>query len=185
MANEVEIKFVVHDLQGLRERLGEIGFAEETLRTHEMNTLYDHLGRMRRRGEVLRIRKYGDKWTVTHKAKGSNGRHKVRIETETTASNGTSLEQIFHAMGFEPAFRYEKFRSEWSDGHGHVLIDETPIGNIGEIEGEPEWIDRVAAKLGVKQEDYVTKSYAELFQEWKKKNRSKANHMIFSDIGKI
>ena len=28
-----------------------------------------------------------------------------------------------------------KIRYEWSDGKGHVVVDETPIGNFGEIEG--------------------------------------------------
>ena len=27
---------------------------------------------------------------------------------------------------------------------GHVVVDETPIGNFGEIEGPSRWIDRTA-----------------------------------------
>jgi adenylate cyclase class 2 len=181
MANEIEIKFVIHDLDAVRTRLRELAFKEETPRTHEINTLYDHLGRMRRRGEVLRIRKYGEKYTVTHKSKSKDSRHKVRVETETTAGNGASMEQIFHAMGYEPTFRYEKYRSEWTEGRGHVVLDETPIGNIGEIEGEPEWIDRVAGQLGLSTQDYITKSYAEMFHDWKKKSHSRARHMTFAE----
>ena len=51
---------------------------------------------------------------------------------------------ILRALGFAPTFRYEKFRAEWSDGKGHVVVDETPIGNFGEIEGPSRWIDRTA-----------------------------------------
>src|SRR3954467_1505354 len=137
MADEVEIKFVIHDLDGLRERLRGVGFREVTPRTHEMNTLYDHLGRLRSRSEVLRIRKYGDTWRVTHKSKGKESKHKTRNELETSVKDGEMLDRIFQAIGYEPRFRYEKFRSEWTDGHGHVVLDETPIGNMGEIEGTP------------------------------------------------
>jgi adenylate cyclase class 2 len=182
MANEVEIKFVVHDLQEIQKNLRNLRFREETPRTHEMNTLFDQGGEMRKRGEVLRIRKYGDKWTVTHKAKSHDARHKTRVETETKVADGEVLESIFRAMGFEPSFRYEKFRSEWSDGRGHVVLDETPIGNLGEIEGTPDWIDKVAAQLGLNEKDYITKSYVELFQDWKAKHGSTAQHMTFAEV---
>jgi adenylate cyclase class 2 len=182
MANEVEIKFAIHDLEGVRQRLREIGFHEVTPRTHEVNTLYDHLGRLRSRGEVLRIRKYGDSWRVTHKSQGASAKHKTRAELETRVQDGETLDQIFRAIGYEPRFVYEKFRSEWSDNSGHVVLDETPIGSIGEIEGEPEWIDRVAERLGIKEADYINKSYTELFFEWTKKNRSKAKNMTFEEV---
>lgn len=182
MANEVEIKFVIHDLQTLESRLREIGFYEKTPRTHEMNTLYDHLGRLRRRREVLRIRKYGDTWKVTHKSKGTTARHKTREELETKVADGEMLHRIFESIGYEAGFRYEKFRSEWTDGTGDVVLDETPIGNIAEIEGPPEWIDQVAEKLHVKDSDYINKSYTELFQDWVKKNRRKAKNMTFDEV---
>lgn len=182
MANEIEIKFAIHDLEAIRNRLRTLGFREQTGRTHEMNTLYDRSDEMRHRGELLRIRKYGDKWTLTHKAKSQNARHKTRVETETNIEDGEALDQVFRAMGFEPAFRYEKFRSEWSDGTGHVVLDETPIGTFGEIEGSPEWIDRIAQQLGIAEQDYITKSYAELFRDWAQKKQSNAREMTFAAI---
>jgi adenylate cyclase, class 2 len=182
MPNEVEIKFAIHDLDALRARLQEIGFREKTTRTHEMNTLYDHLGRLRSRGEVLRIRKYGETWKVTHKSKGSSARHKTREELETKVADGETLSQIFEAIGYKPSFRYEKFRSEWTDGSGDVVLDETPIGNLGEIEGTPEWIDEIAGKLDIKEADYINQSYAELFRAWAKKNRNKAKNMTFDEV---
>ena len=99
MANEVEIKFAVHDLDGTRKRLSEIGFKEVTPRTHELNTLYDHLGKLRSRGEVLRIRKYGEIWKVTHKSKGAAAKHKTRAELETKVQDGETLDQIAARTG--------------------------------------------------------------------------------------
>jgi adenylate cyclase class 2 len=183
MANEVEIKFAVPDLKEIRRKLKSQRFREITPRTYEMNTLYDRpLRPLRRRGEILRIRKFGDTWKLTHKAKGKDGRHKTRKETETKLEDGKRLEEIFAAIGFKPAFRYEKFRSEWTDGAGHVVLDETPIGNFGEIEGPPRWIDRVAKTLGITREQYITKSYGELFRNWKRRTRSKAKNMTFAEI---
>lgn len=185
MADEVEIKFAVPDLKQIRRKLKSQHFREITRRTHEMNTLYDSsLGTLRRRGEILRIREFGGVWKVTHKSKGKDGRHKTRKETETEVKDGRTLEEIFIALGLKPAFRYEKFRSEWTDGTGHVVLDETPIGNFGEIEGRPRWIDKVAKTLGTSRDQYITKSYAELFNDWKRRTRSKAKNMTFAEIKK-
>lgn len=183
VASEVEIKFYVNDIEQLGRQLLEAGFALKTPRTHEMNILYDTPGQaLRKRGEIVRIRKYGDVWTVTHKGKGSAGKHKSRVETETVVEDGEKLGRIFESAGLQPSFRYEKFRSEWSDGRGHVVIDETPIGNVSEIEGTAEWIDATARKLGIQEKDYVTSSYGTLFLEWKKKTGSSAEEMTFAAI---
>jgi len=69
------------------------------------------------------------------------------------------------------------------DGTGDVVLDETPIGNFGEIEGPPEWIDRTAQRLGVNTRQYITSNYATLFLDWKKRSHSKAKQMTFQEIG--
>ena len=89
---EVEIKFFVADLKDLERKLNDLGFHCETPSTHEVNTLYDLPGqKLRRKGELLRLRKYGEKWKVTHKAKGTTGRHKSRAELETGVSDGKQV----------------------------------------------------------------------------------------------
>src|SRR6478672_6374483 len=149
-ANEVEIKFRVNDLHELQRKLKAAGFSLQTPRTHELNTLYDlPTKQLRKRGEVLRLRQYGGKWKLTHKGKAIDGRHKKRAETETTVENGLKMDAILRSLGFGPSFRYEKFRAEWTDGKGHVVLDETPIGNVAEIEGKPRWIDATARRLGI------------------------------------
>jgi adenylate cyclase, class 2 len=189
-SNEVEIKFRLTDLGGLVARLRQFGFQQVTPRTHEMNTLYDLPGHpLRDRGDVLRLRKYGEVWVLTHKSKGKNNRkdgpHKTRIETETRVENGEKMEAILRALQFEPSFRYEKFRAEWQapGGEGHVVIDETPIGNFAEIEGPPEWIDSLARDLQIDRKDYITETYAGLFFSWKRETGSDAQEMTFKAIG--
>lgn len=182
---EVEIKFRIRNLRELTDHLRAAGFRRVTPRTHEMNTLYDLPSRqLRKRGELLRLRKYGSDWLLTHKAKGTAGRHKTRVETQTALDDGNKMEGILSALGFRPTFRYEKFRSEWTDRKGHVVLDHTPVGDFGEIEGPPRWIDQVAKKLGIERKDYITKTYAELFSEWKSRTRSQAMEMTFKAVGK-
>jgi adenylate cyclase class 2 len=183
-SQEVEIKFFASDLKSLERKLTELGFRCVTPSTREVNTLYDLRGqRLRRKGELLRLRQYGDKWKVTHKGKGALGRHKSRAELETSVEDGKQMDAIFRALGYSPTFVYEKFRSEWTDDEGHVVLDHTPIGDIAEIEGTARWIDRTAKALGVKREDYITQSYAELFFEWKRRTKQKAMNMTFKEVG--
>lgn len=180
---EIEIKFRIADLAALRRRLRSAKFRLVTRRTHEMNALYDVPGEvLRKRGDLLRLRQYGKEWVLTHKTKGRTGRHKTRVETETRVTDGKKMDGILRALRFQPTFRYEKLRAEWSDGHGHVVVDETPIGNFGEIEGVPRWIDRTAKTLGIRPADYLTDTYAGLFFAWKRRTRSAANEMTFRAI---
>jgi len=180
---EVEIKFRIDNLRAITHKLRTAGFRLVTPRTHEMNRLFDLPGQpLRKRGELLRLRQYGNKWVLTHKAKGKTGRHKSRVETETEVMDGKKMDAILRSLGFTPSFAYEKYRAEWSDGKGHVVIDETPIGNFGEIEGPPRWIDRTAKLLNIPPSNYITSSYAELFFEWRTNTKSTGSEMTFAAI---
>src|ERR1700730_16268622 len=141
MKREIEVKFRVADLRELARKLRTAGFRLVTPRTHEMNTLYDLPGEvLRKRKELLRLRKYGAAWTLTHKSSGKKGRHSSRVELETGVADGKKMDAILRRLGYAPSFRYEKFRAEWSDRKGQVVVDETPIGIFCEIEGPPRWI---------------------------------------------
>src|SRR5437588_8048694 len=173
MSKEIEVKFRVADLRGLARKLRAAGFRVTTRRSHEMNTLYDLHGEvLRARKELLRLRQYGSEWTLTHKAGKKIGRHSSREELETGVTDGKQMDLILRALGYAPSFRYEKFRAEWTDGKGQVVVDETPIGDFCEVEGPPRWIDATAKKLGVSESDYITKNYAGLFVEWKVRTNS-------------
>ena len=108
-------------------------------------------------------------------------------------------------MGYAPVFRYEKFRTEWSqitptiDGPlfteavpsaevslsnppCHLVIDETPIGDYAELEGPPPWIDDTLSKLGVDPATCLTDSYGRLFLAWKERTGSPAENLTFDEI---
>jgi len=180
---EIEIKFRSENVRSLSQQLRRAGFRLVTKRTHEMNTLYDLPGEvLRGRQQLLRLRQYGSEWRLTHKAGKKTGRHSSREEFETSVGDGKKMDLILRALGYTPSFRYEKFRAEWSDGKGRVVVDETPIGNFCEIEGAPRWIDGTAKTLGVAEADYITRNYATLFADWKSRTKSKAEEMTFTAI---
>ena len=187
MPIETEIKFRVDGLDGLSRRLQAAGFTLQTPRAFESNVLYDTPNRdMRARTEILRIRTYAGRTLLTHKRLPDVGpgedTHKHRIETETEVSDGHALAQVFVSLGLVAAFRYEKWRTEWSDGQGHCVVDETPIGNYAELEGPAEWIDRTAATLGVDPSQYSTLSYGRLFELWRQQHNSAANDLTFAAV---
>jgi len=209
----VELKFPISDLTRLQARLPFLGFQLDTPRTFEQNTLYDTPDRtLRLARQILRIRRYGDLWTLTHKRmpegcrEDDSSRYKIRIETETRVEDGPALAAIFEQIGYTPAFRYEKFRTEWSQGtpaiHGplfptlnekvsqevsfpsrsHLVLDETPIGDFAELEGPPEWIDQTLAALGIDPATCLTDSYGRLFTAWKERTGSPAENLTFDEI---
>ncbi len=183
MPQEIEIKFRIASLRSLGLKLRKAHFRLVTPRTHEMNTLYDLPGEvLRERKELLRLRQYGDEWTLTHKSGTKREKHSSRVELETSVSDGKETDAILRALGYSPTFRYEKFRAEWTDGKGQVVVDETPIGNFCEIEGPPRWIDATAKKLDVSSADYITKNYATLFFDWKQETKSSAREMTFKAV---
>jgi adenylate cyclase class 2 len=187
MSVETEIKFRVADLPGLTLRLQAAGFRLQTPRSFESNVLYDFPDRqMRARTEILRIRTYADRCLLTHKRLPDVGpgedTHKHRIETETEVSDGDALAQVFLSLGLVAAFRYEKWRTEWQDGQGHCVVDETPIGNYAELEGPAEWIDRAALRLAIDPSEYITLSYGRLFDLWRQEHKSAAEDLTFAAL---
>jgi adenylate cyclase class 2 len=188
MAVETEIKFRVDHLAALEEKLMAAGFTLVTPRSFESNVLYDTADRrLRARTEILRIRSYAGKWTLTHKRLPDAGpgedTHKHRIETETEIADGKALAEVFRSLGLVAAFRYEKWRTEWADGEGHCVVDETPIGNFAELEGDGDWIDRASARLAVDRSRYITLSYGRLFEQWCVDHKSNARDLTFEACG--
>lgn len=184
---EIEVKVRIADRAALESKLPSLGFKLVTPETLERNILFDTQdGELRRRGQLLRIRKYGDRWILTHKAPSENGpksAHKIRLETETEISNGEAMTTMLERLGYRRISVYEKLRTEWSDGQGHLVMDVTPIGTFAELEGQADWIDKTASCLEISQTDYLTLSYGQLFQQWKSQTGSLVNNMTFDEAG--
>src|SRR5947209_8816171 len=166
---ETEIKLRISSLEDAKARIEGRGFRVARERVVESNTIYDTSGgRLRAAGELLRLRQVGAGGLMTFKGRGEAGRHKARPEVETELNDPAAAAKILEAVGFRPVFRYEKYRTEFdrSDSEGSVVLDETPIGAFMELEGDPHWIDSVAAELGFTESEYLTASYGKLYTDY-------------------
>ena len=188
-APEIEIKLRLASAADGRTKLATAGFLERSPRCLESNTIYDDDRQsLRQRGELVRVRHYGEQVLLTFKGRGgevagsvAGSLHKHRPEMETVVAHGAPLVAVLQAAGLRPVLRYEKYRTVFArpDEPGLALLDETPIGPFLELEGPPEWIDRCAAAMGFHVADYLTQSYLSLNQEDCLKRGVAVSDMVF------
>jgi adenylate cyclase class 2 len=181
---ETEVKLRLPNASAIADGLHAAGFAVSTPRQFEANTLYETKdGGLARDGMLLRLRQAGEKAVITWKGPGVPGPYKSRPELETAIGSAQILHQILGHLGYQPAFRYEKYRTEFmraGDDEGVVTLDETPIGDFLELEGTGAWIDATAAKLGFSREDYVLDSYGRLYLADCERRGVEPGNMVFA-----
>jgi adenylate cyclase class 2 len=182
MNQETEIKLAVPDLKTARRLLLAAGFQVSRPRVFEANTIFDTAGRsLRGTSNLLRLREAGGTVTLTHKGPPLPGRHKSREELEVEVADAAAMAAIMERLGFQPASRYEKYRTEFRQPRraGVAMLDETPVGVYLELEGTAAWIDRTARRLGFQETDYITTSYGQLYLEWCRRHGQTPSRMVF------
>lgn len=161
---ETEIKLRARP--GVVDRIRELGYEVRTRRELESDQLYDTGDSgLRRRDQILRLRRRGTRATLTYKGPAQRAPHKSREEIELDVSDGAALQLVLERLGYQASFRYEKYRTTYAAAGepGIVTLDETPMGEFLELEGPGVWIDETALKLGYTRADYITDSYASLW----------------------
>jgi adenylate cyclase class 2 len=190
---EIEVKIAVTSVVRARRLLREGKFHAEGTRVFERNLVLDDArGNLKRKGLLLRLRTTGTRGKSTDglctfkgPARETRTHHKIRVEREFMAGDAEECLAVFAGVGFHPAFRYEKFRTKFSrrgrgaEKQGHIVLDETPMGVFLELEGPAMWIDRTAKELGFSRDDYITMSYARLWEKWREEHRIPARDMVF------
>ena len=184
MGVETEIKLRLSEGPGRAKAvLEQHGFHPIGPRELETNLSFDLPGgELRQTIRLLRLRSAGGRWTVTYKGPPiTSDRHKSREEIETEVSDGEAFVHILMRLGYQPSFAYEKFRTTFkADGDdGIVTLDETPIGDFLELEGPAYWIDQTAVTLGFEPADYITSSYAALYEEYRRTHDTVPRDMQF------
>ena len=166
------------------DRLRSLGFRVAVARLFEANTLYDNEAQqLSSSGQALRLRQAGDHSVLTFKGPAAQGTaHKVREEFETSLGSLEVAAKIFERLGYQPRFRYEKYRTEYQKAgqDGVVTFDETPIGEFLELEGSSSWIDATSKELGFGRQDYVLDSYGKLYLKECARRGVEPAHMVFS-----
>lgn len=178
---EIEIKLPCRSLETVRESLRE-RHAESLSPLHlETNDLYDDRdGGLAGSGRTLRLRRANGETILTYKGPARfEGGIKTREERETSVSDAGEAEQILAGLGFAPRFRYEKRREEWKLAECIVALDQTPIGDFVEIEGDPSAIRQVVATLGLDPSEAIPYSYAKLYALRRQKDPSLPSDMTF------
>ena len=184
---EIEVKLAAKDLGALRETLRDQGASLRAAAHEEVNDLYDYpsddLSRsLSGSGRTVRLRTAAGKAILTYKGKArfQNG-VKTREEREVEVSDGGEAEGILEGLGLSRRFRYEKRREEWSFEDCAIALDETPIGNFVEVEGDPVSIRKVFVRLGLDFGEAIPYSYAELYQRRRKEQPELPPDMVWPE----
>ena len=182
---EIEIKLrLPPDVSKIRRTLRKLGFRIAHARSHETNVLFDNpKNPLGKQGKLIRIRRVGRDAILTYKGPSKSSRYKKRQELELHVSDADMLNDIFQHLGYQPVFRYEKYRTEYvktSSPGGKVLLDETPVGNFLELEGSPRWIDTTAQLLGFAETDYINTSYGYLHMLFCRERGIHRKDMLFT-----
>ena len=171
MSIEYEVK-----LEGSRESLVEalerIGARPGGPRTLEDDLVLDTPeGRLADAGQLLRLRRRAETYLLTFKGpQQEDASVKARLELQTPLADGVAMLGLLLELGFEIAVRYQKYRTEYrcrgDDWRDLVLtLDETPIGDFVEVEGDPARIEDCAEALGFDASSFETRSYLEIHRD--------------------
>ena len=183
---EVEIKLALaDDLTAIQHILRAAKLQITKPRVFETNVVFDtHSLSLHKNHELIRIRRVGANSILTYKGPPQPGEHKTREEIETSIGDPAQLKLILLRLGYKPTFRYEKFRTEFGQlgAPGVVTLDETPIGNFLEIEGDPLRINRLANELGFSKSAYLNHSYASLYRAYCEKHGLALTNMVFANL---
>ena len=165
---EVEVKFLVADLAGVRARLVASGAEPGAPRIYERNVRFDTadeelLGRQ----SLLRLRQ-DSRVRLTYKglaAQDAASEAKIREEIEVTVSDFDGLAAILSRIGFAAVQTYEKYRETFHWGDVEVVLDELPCGDFVELEGPSDHRLKAAANaLGLDWSRRVLANYLALME---------------------
>jgi adenylate cyclase class 2 len=181
MSLEIEAKFWVRDLDAFRARVVSAGAQIVTPRLLEHNERFDTPdGRLRRSGEVLRLRR-DQRQTLTFKRALASP--EMRSETELQIDDLEAARNLLVGLGFVPIFVYEKYREVLALADSQVMLDELPFGSFVEIEGPSlESVGRVAALLNLDWTQRIARSYLSIFEALRQRLSLDAPNATFADL---
>jgi adenylate cyclase class 2 len=182
---EVEVKFLVADLGGFRERLLAAGGVLKKERVYERNVRFDtpEAGLLQR-GELLRLRQ-DTAVRVTFKGQVPEddlSEVKVREELEVSVSDFDTMAAIFQRLGLSPVQVYEKYRETFTLGGLEVVLDEMPFGDFVELEGAEGEIKTAASTLSLDWDKRITNNYLGLMAELKAFHRLDFDDLTFANF---
>lgn len=168
MANEIELKAVVTDADGLRKALDDAG---AVLRFHGMmrDRRLDRSGELSGRDEVLRVRHWIDedgghllaetawKGKTTVNPEG----YKQREEVEFTVADGSAALRLLAALGYTVVESIDRYVEVYELEGTVARLEWFPrMDTLVEIEGEPEGIESLIEVTGLDRQSCLADSLA-------------------------
>ncbi len=170
MGLEVEVKFLVTEFEGLRDKLLEIGAVLHKPRIYERNVVFDTPDlALFSQAKLLRLRQ-DTAVTLTFKGEtpeDAASEVKIREELEVQVSDFDTLGTILERIGFQPSRVYEKYRETYRLNDAEIVLDELPYGNFLEIEGQEDVIKETAVALGLDWNNRIIGNYLAMMREVK------------------
>ena len=175
---ECEVKFLIADPEGFRDRLRQTG-ALPTGSAFETNYRYDRADNQLLDSKcLLRLRRDRRNWLTFKKPHPSGGRQvKTHEELEVSVSDFETTHQILQALGFQRAQIYEKRRETYAIASVEICLDHLPFGHFIEIEGAADMLPSVAARLGLAWQARILANYLQIFERIRE-----ALRLPFSDV---
>lgn len=159
---EVEVKFLIDDLEAMRQKLLDTGAEVVRPRIYERNVRFDTGDNaLLQKEELLRLRQ-DTAVILTFKGPSEIDRvseAKVREEIEVEADDFDRLAAILKRLGYEPKQVYEKYRETFHLDDLEILLDEMPYGNFIELEGTEPDIKATAQALGLDWQERILSNY--------------------------
>jgi len=180
---ETETKFLLSNPMKVETQLLNASAKLIQPKTHEINYRLDSQDlRFRSENKVLRLRKDSSSW-LTFKEPGSyQDGICVREELEIPVGDIQTAIKLFEAIGFHIEQIYEKYRTIYLLNDVYVMIDELPIGNYVELEGNnPDQIKETAKFLGLSWDRHIPMGYLQIHNRLSTLAGIQIENMLFKE----
>ena len=164
---EVEVKFMLRDLDVFRRRLADVGAEVVAPRVFERNVRFDTAGEaLLARQQLLRLRQ-DTRVRLTFKGPAAEdlvSEAKVREEIELEVDDFDRMAAVLQRLGFLPVQVYEKYRETYQWRGVEIVLDEMPFGDFIELEGPGAELKPVAEALGLDWSRRILANYLALME---------------------
>jgi adenylate cyclase class 2 len=177
---EVELKAVITDLAGARNRVEKAG-ARLTYEGRLVDRRYDIESReLADRDEVLRVRRYetGGSAKTYLDWKGrteTQGPYKIREEISTLVDDFAATEQILDKLGFVVTMEIDRDIAQYELGGATIRFETYPrMDVLVEVEGTPDAIEQAIEALGMARGEFTSERLPTFVSRFEKRTGVRA-----------
>ena len=182
---EIEVKFLVRDLDPLRQKLIDLGANLKKDRVYERNIRFDNAwDGLRLQRKLLRLRQ-DTRARITYKGELEqpvDSEARIRKELEMEIEDFETAAAILELIGFEQKQVYEKYRETFEFDQVEVVLDELPFGDFVELEGQEIDIREATGVLGLNWSKRILDNYLAIMDRLKNEHLLPFNDLTFDNF---